>query len=102
MPIFIKTEKFKVNSLSNNFKKAIIKEHRYWVESLKETGIRIKSGYLIDNLQKPGGGGLLIIECRTYKEARKILINDPMIKHEIVDWELHQWIDIHSKLRFNS
>ena len=98
MPFFVKTEYIKNKYLSNlNLKKNIIQEHISWVKSLKDKGVNINSGFLIDFLKKPGGGGLLIIECENYSEAEKIIKSDPMIINNIVDWKLYEWIDISKK-----
>ena len=95
MPIFIKTELIKKEYLiQKNFREKIIKEHIKWIENLKGKGINIKSGFLVNELKQPGAGGLLIIEIETYKEALKIIKNDPMIKNKIVEWKLNEWIGI--------
>ena len=95
MPLFIKTEFIKKKYLSNyKFRKLIIQKHIIWVKTLKDKGVNINSGYLIDYLKKPGGGGLLMIECASYFEAEKIIESDPMVTNNIVDWKLHEWIDI--------
>ena len=98
MPIFIKTELIKKEYLiQNNIRNKIINEHINWVKKLKHEGLNINSGYLIDNLKKPGGGGLLIIECVSYFEAEKIIKSDPMVTNNIVNWKLHEWVDITNK-----
>ena len=56
--------------------------------------INIRSGFLVNELQQPGAGGLLIIEIETYKDALEIVKNDPMIKNNLVEWKLNEWIDI--------
>ena len=95
MPFFVKTEFIKRKYLSNfDLRNKIIQEHISWVKELKSKGLNISSGFLIDNLKKPGGGGLLTIECENYLEAEKIIKSDPMVENNIVDWKLHEWIDI--------
>ena len=95
MPFFVKTEYIKNKYLSNlNLRKTIIKEHISWVKRLKDEGVNISSGFLIDYQKNPGGGGLLMIECENYFEAEKIIKSDPMILNNIVDWKLYEWIDI--------
>ena len=95
MPFFIKTEIIKNKYLiQKDFRKKIINEHIIWIENLKRKGINIKSGFLVDELKQPGAGGLLIIEIETYHEALEIIKNDPMIKNNIVEWKLNEWIDI--------
>ena len=54
----------------------------------------IKKEYLINNdLKRPGAGGLLILEINNYENALKIIKNDPMIKNDLVEWKLNEWID---------
>jgi len=98
MPLFVKTEFIKKKYLSNfDLRNKIIQEHISWVKELKNKGLNISSGFLIDYLKKPGGGGLLTIECENYLEAEKIIKSDPMVENNIVDWKLHEWIDICNK-----
>ena len=96
MPIFIKTEKFKKETfeLSNSERKNFLLMHKEWVKGITNSGHYIQSGYLINEKKMPGGGGLLIIEAKDYLTAKKIIENDPMIKHELVIWELQEWISI--------
>ena len=95
MPIFVKTEIIKKEFISKNkFKKKFVDDHKLWIKELKQAGVNIKSGFLVNEIRKPGDGGLLIIEAKTYKEALKIIEEDPMIKNKIVDWKLSEWIDI--------
>ena len=94
MAFFIKTEIIKKEYLiKNNLKRKIIKEHFDWIKKLKKDGINIKSGLLVDELKRPGDGGLLILEMNNYKNALKIIKNDPMIKNDLVEWKLNEWID---------
>ena len=95
MPIFIKTELIKKEYLNNKvLRKKILYEHKLWVKRLLETGINIKSGFLVDEYKKPGSGGFLIVEMKTFKDALEIIKDDPMIKNNIVEWKLNEWIDI--------
>ena len=95
MPTFIKTELIKKEYLiQDDIRNKIIKEHINWIKKLKKKGIDIKSGFLVNELKKSGAGGLLMIEMNTYKDALKIIKNDPMIKNDIVEWKLNEWIDI--------
>jgi len=98
MPIFIKTEIIKNKFLNNNhFKKKFVDKHILWIKELKKAGVNIKSGFLVNEIKEPGAGGLLIIEVKSYKDALKIIKEDPMIKNKIVDWKLSEWIDISKK-----
>ena len=96
MPIFIKTEKFKDKTLelSNNERKKILLMHKDWVKEMNKSGHYIQSGYLINDKKIPGGGGLLILEAKDYITAKTIIENDPMIKNDLVNWDLQEWISI--------
>ena len=97
MPIFIKTELIKKEFNSNkDLKKKFVDKHRLWIKDLKKGGVNIKSGFLVNEIKKPGAGGLLIIEAKTYKDALQIIKDDPMIKGNIVEWQLNEWIEISS------
>ena len=95
MPIFIKTELIKKEYLvQKDIRKKIINDHLKWIKNLKRKGINIKSGFLVNELKQPGDGGLLILDIETYQDALAIIKEDPMIKNEIVEWKLNEWIDI--------
>ena len=50
MPLFIKTEFIKKKYFLNcNLRKLIIQEHIDWVKKLKNKGVNINSGFLINN-----------------------------------------------------
>jgi len=94
MPFFVKTEIIKKEYLINNdVKRKIINEHIDWVKKLKKEGINIKSGFLVDELNRPGDGGLLILESNNYRNALRIIEDDPMIKNDLVEWKLNKWVD---------
>ena len=94
MPFFVKTEIIKKEYLINiDLKRKIINEHIDWVKKLKKDGINIKSGFLVDELNRPGDGGLLILEMNNYKNALRIIKNDPMITNDLVEWKLNEWVD---------
>ena len=94
MPFFVKTEIIKKEYLINNdLKRKIINAHIDWVKKLKKEGINIKSGFLVDELNRPGSGGLLILEMNNYRNALKIIKNDPMIKNDLVEWKFNEWVE---------
>ena len=94
MPFFVKTEIIKKEYLINqDLKQKIINEHIDWIKKLKKEGINIKSGFLVDEFKRPGEGGLLILEINNYKNALKIIRNDPRIKNDLVKWKLNEWVD---------
>jgi len=94
MPFFVKTEFIKKEYLINNdLKRKIINEHINWVKKLKKDGINIKSGYMVDELNRPVDCGILILEMNNYRNALKIIKNDPMIKNDLVEWKLNEWVE---------
>ena len=98
MPFFVKTEIIKKEFISKSkLKKKFIDKHILWIKDLKKAGVNIKSGFLVNEINEPGAGGLLIIEVKTYKDALNIILEDPMIKNKIVDWKLSEWIDIYTE-----
>ena len=96
MPKFIKTEKFKDKTLelSKSEREKFLLMHKEWVNDISKSGNYIHSGYLINKKKMPGGGGLLIFEAKDFLTAKKIVENDPMIKYELVSWDLQEWISI--------
>ena len=96
MPIFIKTEKFKKETLelSNSERKKFLLMHKEWVKDISKSGHYIQSGYLVNEKKTPGGGGLLIIEAKDFMTAKNIIMEDPMIKNKLVIWQLQEWIPI--------
>ena len=95
MPFFVKTEIIKKEFIRDSkLKKKFIDKHILWIKDLKKTGVNIKSGFLVNEIKEAGAGGLLIIEVKTYTDALNIVLEDPMIKNNIVDWKLSEWVDI--------
>ena len=89
MPWFIKRESILVppGELRDT-----ISAHRQWVQQLRQRGIRISSGYLVDGQGQPGGGGLLLLEASDYQSAAALIAADPMLQSGKVSWQLHQWL----------
>lgn len=89
MAWFIKTETFRLP-----YEQVIphLRDHRCWVERLRQEGQRVSSGYLVDGHGQPGGGGLLLLEATDHEAARALVLQDPMIIGECVEWQLQGWI----------
>ena len=94
MPTFIKTEQFtkKTLTLMPAQRSKYIKEHLIWASQLKDAGNNIASGYLVDERGNAGGGGFLVIEANNFEEAKLLIMEDPMIKNNLVTWEIQEWI----------
>ncbi|OEU22974.1 hypothetical protein FRACYDRAFT_178942 [Fragilariopsis cylindrus CCMP1102] len=88
---FCKTEKF-IRPFPEV--KPYLEEHKKWVDNLRQTqNICIVSGYRVDEQGKPGGGGLMFVAAKSYKDAYELVSNnDPLIVNKCVDWELNGWI----------
>tara|TARA_Y100001968_G_scaffold274295_1_gene267420 strand:+ start:291 stop:599 length:309 start_codon:yes stop_codon:yes gene_type:complete len=96
MPWFIKTERFKNATLrlSKEERKIFLTRHKDWVIKLNKKGEKIISGYLVDDKQLPGGGGLLIVEATSYEEAMSLIKEDPMIVFDLVTWKIQEWVPV--------
>lgn len=89
MPWFVKTETFRFPAPQVA---PSLAAHRAWVRRLRQQGVRISSGYLVDGAGRPGGGGLLLLEADDHAAAEALIRQDPMVSSGCVDWSLHQWI----------
>ena len=96
MPWFIKHETFTAETaaLPLDQRRPHLEAHRAWVEQESAAGRRIRSGFLVDGQQRPGGGGLLIFEAASYAEALAWVQQDPMIRAALVSWTLQEWIPV--------
>ena len=88
MPWFVKQETF---LRPYAVMKPHLAAHRRWVEELRQKGVVISSGYLVDGEGQPGGGGLLVLEAPSHAEAESLVQRDPMVLSGGVDWQLQQW-----------
>lgn len=86
---FCKTETFKRPFLEV---KPYLEEHKQWVTNLRAQGYCITSGYRVDSEGKPGGGGLMFLAARNYKDAEQVVLQDPLVRNDCVDWDLNGWI----------
>ena len=100
MSWFVKMERFtpETIALGQGQRERHLKDHRLWVEDLCKSGVRISSGYLVNQKRQPGGGGLMLFEAETYEKAEGLIKKDPMIKANLVDWELQEWIPVAGSL----
>lgn len=89
MAWFIKTETFR---LPRPQLLAHLQAHHAWVAELRQQGVVISSGYLVDQVGRPGGGGLLLLAAEDYAAAEALVRQDPLIANGCVDWQLQGWI----------
>lgn len=83
MPWFAKIETGIVNkAIFDQF----VPAHKDYVRSLIDNGHQARSGYWAEL-----GGGMLLFQADSMDEAKAIVENDPLIKHQCVTYELHEW-----------
>jgi uncharacterized protein YciI len=88
MAWFIKTETFR---WPHGQLLPHLRAHHLWVERLRQEGVTISSGYLVDAQGRPGGGGLLLLEAEDHAAAEALVRQDPMVLSGGVDWRLQGW-----------
>ena len=89
MAWFIKTETFR---LPRPQLLAHLQAHHAWVAELRQQGVVMSSGYLVDQAGRPGGGGLLLLAAEDYAAAEALVRQDTLIANGCVDWQLQGWI----------
>jgi uncharacterized protein YciI len=86
---FCKTEQFKKPFPEV---KPHLEAHKHWVKDLRRRGYCITSGYRVDSEGKQGGSGLMFLAAKNYDEAHALVLQDPLVANDCVDWELNGWI----------
>ena len=96
MAWFVKTETFTAvaAALPVEQRRLTLEAHRRWVLEEAAAGRRLRSGYLVDGVRQPGGGGLLMFEASSYSDALAWVQKDPMIREGLVDWQVQEWIPV--------
>ena len=83
MPWFVKIEKGIVNKEVFDL---YVKDHVDYVKTLVNQGYEAQTGYWAEL-----GGGMMIFQADTREEAETIVLNDPLVHNNCVEFELHQW-----------
>ncbi|AGT32696.1 hypothetical protein M493_12245 [Geobacillus genomosp. 3] len=65
-------------------------EHEKRNQQLRETGIILANGAFAD-----GSGGCIIYDC-TKEEIASLIQEDPLVVHEVVDYDCKEWDAIFS------
>lgn len=86
MPTFVKIE---TGIVDKNIFDQYIPDHKKYVRDLIERGHKARTGYWAEY-----GGGMLLFEADSLKEAKNIVSNDPLIKNNCVTYKLHEWVII--------
>lgn len=91
LPWFVKTETFKPTKAFPEIRPHL-EAHKAWVAALREDGMQITSGYRVDAAGKPGGGGLMLFAAADFAAAERLVLCDPLVANDCVDWTLNEWI----------
>lgn len=83
MPWFVKIEKGIVNKITFD---QHVPAHIEYVKQLVTEGYRAKTGYWAEK-----GGGMLLFQADSLYQAQEIVEKDPLIQHNCVEYELHEW-----------
>ena len=86
---YYKTERFKRPLLEMQ---PFLQEHKEWVLSLRRRGFCITSGYRVDTEGQPGGSGLMFLAAKSYDDAVNLVMQDPLVTNDCVEWEVYGWI----------
>eukprot|EP00966_Prymnesium_polylepis_P200753 4651681-Prymnesium_polylepis.1 len=88
---YVKTETFLPNKPFPEIKPHLA-AHKEWVAALRAQGQTITSGYRVDKMGRPGGGGLMIFAADGYDAAEELVMADPLVANGCVEWQLNKWI----------
>ena len=84
-----------------------LEAHRAWVAQLRalaanddgheeaeglDGGATVTSGYRLGPDGKPGGGGLMIFRARDRDAALALVLQDPLVANDCVDYQLNEWV----------
>lgn len=83
MPWFVKIEQGIVDRPTFD---QYVPAHRAYVQQLIAQGHQAKTGYWAEY-----GGGMLLFWAKSRTEAEAIAAQDPLILHQCVRYELHEW-----------
>ncbi len=84
MPIFAKIETGIVDKKTFD---RFVPDHKLYVRELNNRGHNARTGYWAEY-----GGGMLLFEAKSLEEAKQIIENDPLIKNNCVEYDLHEWV----------
>lgn len=83
MPWFVKIERGIVNKAAFD---EHVPAHVAYVKQLIQAGHAAKTGYWAEY-----GGGMLLFRAESLAAAEAIVAADPLIQHQCVNYELHEW-----------
>ncbi len=83
MPLFVKIE---LGIVDRQTFDRFVPAHKEYIRELIAQGHKAKSGYWANF-----GGGMLLFEAKSLAEAETIVREDPLVKNNCVNYELHEW-----------
>ncbi|MBW4510942.1 MAG: YciI family protein [Scytonematopsis contorta HA4267-MV1] len=83
MPTFVKIEEGKVDKPTFD---QYVPAHKAYVQELIAKGHKARTGYWAVR-----GGGMMIFEAASMKEAEAIVAADPLIMNGCVNYQLYEW-----------
>lgn len=87
MPWFVKIERGRVaKAIFDQF----VPAHKAFVAQLNAEGHQATTGYW-----RESRGGMLLFQADSKAEAEQIVAQDPLVVNGCVDYELHEWVQVH-------
>ncbi len=83
MPWFVKIERGIVDKPTFD---QYVGAHRTYVRQLIAAGHQARTGYWAER-----GGGMMLFAASSMAEAKAIVEADPLVQHQCVEYELHEW-----------
>ncbi|XFA74308.1 YciI family protein [Thermosynechococcaceae cyanobacterium Okahandja] len=83
MPWFVKIERGIVDKHTFD---QYVPAHRAYVRQLIAAGHQARTGYWAER-----GGGMMLFEATSMAAAKAIVEADPLVQHQCVEYELHEW-----------
>lgn len=87
MPWFVKIERGIVDKQTFD---RHVPAHLDYVQSLVERGHQAQTGYW-----RHSAGGMLLFEADSLEMAENLVKQDPLVIHQCVDYDLHEWVKVH-------
>ena len=83
MPWFVKIETGKIDKPTFD---QYVPGHKAYVQELITKGHKAKTGYWGQK-----GGGMMLFEAASMDEAQAIVLADPLVQNDCVNYELFEW-----------
>jgi uncharacterized protein YciI len=87
VPWFVKIERGIVDKATFD---RHVPAHKAFVKQLNDSGHQATTGYW-----RNSRGGMLLFQAESQAEAETIIAQDPLISNGCVEYELHEWVQLH-------